>query len=159
MAELFRHRTEKEFGRIEDSHGTTSMKQELKVKHDLKGFGILEFFLVEKRTKNKCPCASSYIISKLLKNGAVKDMYLNTYLKCPQPCRIMFQTTTRIIGFLPEKVTGGPLKMSLGNLKKTEKKGQKPHTNTKCSKNVFYEVNLASHSSHLEILFTYELLR
>ena len=136
MAELFRRRTEKEFGRIEDSHGRTSMKQELKVKHDLKGFGILEFFLVEKRTKNKCPCASSYITSKSLKDGPIKNMYLNTYLKCPQPCRIMFQTTTRIIGFLPEKVTGGPLKMSLGNLKKTEKR-DKNHILTQNAQKMF----------------------
>ena len=76
MVELFNRRTEKEFGRIEDSHERTSMQQELKVKHDLKGFGILEFVLVEKRTKNKCPCALSLAISKSLKNGPLKVRFI-----------------------------------------------------------------------------------
>ena len=112
MTQLFRHRTENEFGRIEDSHGLASMQQELKVEYGIKGRGILEFILVEKRTKNKCPCPSRY--SEVLKK----------YLKsCRQPCKIMFRSTTRIIhGFSPEKVIRGYEKMPKGNLNETENK-------------------------------------
>ena len=112
MTQLFRHRTENEFGRIEDSHGLASMQQELKVEYEIKGKGILEFILVEKRTKNKCPCPSRYseVLKKRVKN-------------CSQPCRIMFRKTTRIIqGFSPEKVMRGFKKMPKGNLNKTENK-------------------------------------
>ena len=112
MSELFRHRTETEFGRIEDSHGLASMQQEIKVEYEIKGRGILEFILVEKRTKNKCPCPSRYseVLKKRVKN-------------CSEPCKIMFRTTTRIIqGFSPEKVTRGYERMPKGNLNKTENK-------------------------------------
>ena len=112
MTQLFRRRTENEFGRIEDSHGVASMQQELKVEYEIKGRGILEFILVEKRTKNKCPCPSRY--SEVLKKSVKK---------CSEPCRIMFRTTTRIIhGFSPEKVTRGYERMPKGNLNKTENK-------------------------------------
>ena len=108
MTKLFRRRTEKEFGYIEDSHGITSMQQELKVEYELKG-KTLEFYLVEERTKNKCPCTSKFP-------------------KCEKPCRIMFRKTERIIGFLPEQETIGSLKTSIGNLNKTLKKRPKLHT-------------------------------
>ena len=88
------------------------MQQELKVEYEIKDKGILEFILVEKRTKNKCPCPSRYseVLKKRVKN-------------CSQPCKIMFRTTTRIIqGFSPEKVTRGYERMPKGNLNKTENK-------------------------------------
>ena len=113
MTKLFRRRTEKEFGYIEDSHGITSMQQELKVEYELKG-KTLEFYLVEERTKNKCPCTST-----------TRRDPASTHSTHHEPCRIMFRTTTRIIGFLPEQKTIGNLKTSIGNLNKTEKKETK----------------------------------
>ena len=85
MSELFRHRTEKEFGRIEDSHGLASMQQELKVEYEIKGRGILEFILVEKRTKNKCPCPSVY-----------SDLLRKKIFKCSKPCKIMLRKACEI---------------------------------------------------------------
>ena len=85
--ELFSKSTKNEFARIEESNGITIMKHQM---------WTLEFHLVEKRTKNKCPCVYSIP-------------------KCPKPCRKRIQYTERIIGFWPKQT-------SKGNLNKIKKK-------------------------------------
>ena len=89
MAKLFKHSNEifDEDADIEESHGIAIMTHEMKMKQELKGFRDLEFHLVEKRTKNKCPCDSPYYFT-----GRAEPTP-----KCPKPCRIRIHTTERII--------------------------------------------------------------